>query len=81
MQSFLEGNFARYQEIKHLREGRVRRTSTGYAHVVYAVVVDDETRQLSNKDLVILCDEGNACFGGKVRSRSGEEATVEVYTD
>lgn len=81
MAAFQRGNFERYQEIKHLREGRVRRTGGGYAHTLYAVVIDDETRALSNDDLVILCDEGNACFGGVVRSRAGKEATVEVYTD
>jgi hypothetical protein len=69
----------RYSEIKHLAD-RVKRTATSYARNTYRVRLDDETRALTNDDLLLLCDGGNACFGGNVR-RLGDSASVDIYTD
>ena len=80
MEEKLRRNADRYAQIKHL-SNRVERESTGYAHVIYKVRQDDEVRALSSQDLILLADGGNACFGGKVLSRAGEHARVEVYTD
>ncbi|MEU4779247.1 hypothetical protein [Micromonospora sp. NPDC023633] len=78
--AFLRRNTERYEEIKHL-SNRVSRTATRYAEAIYEVVMDDETRALSDHDLVVLCDDGNACFGGAVRSPRDRTVTVAVYTD
>jgi hypothetical protein len=80
MHDYLEANAKRYQEIKHLAD-RVKFVSSGYAHKMLTVRLDDETKVLSDLDLVVLCDGGNACFGGAVGARFGESVSVEVYTD
>jgi predicted GTPase len=71
---------ARYREIEHLRD-RVELVSPGYAHTKYKVVLDGETRKLTDMDLIILADRGNACFGGQVSSRHAEVVYLSVYTD
>lgn len=76
----LRRNAERFEEIKHL-VNRVTRISNGYARTTYNVVLDEETSKLSDHDLIVLCDDGNACFGGNVGIRSGGSAPVAVYTD
>lgn len=76
----LRRNAERYAEIEHLRD-RITDRKSGYAHCDYTVRLDDETRRLTNDDLVLLCDQGNACFGGHVNHRFGDFASVTVYTD
>ena len=76
----LKANADRFEEIKHLGD-RVERTGSHYARTSYRVKLDDETRKLSDHDLVVLCDDGNACFGGHVGSRFGDAVAVDVYTD
>jgi hypothetical protein len=81
MHEFLEGNARRYEEIEHLRD-RVTYDGSSYARSSYRVRLDDETRLLTDHDLVVLCDQGNACFGGAVESsRFGDDVRVDVYTD
>jgi hypothetical protein len=80
MHDFLEGNARRYEEIKHLRD-RVTFVGSSYARASYTVRLDDETRPLTDNDLVVLCDRGNGCFGGAVESRFGDDVRVDVYTD
>jgi len=76
----LKANAEWYEANKGLAENRVKFVRSGYAHAIYSVVLDDQTRPLTDHDLVVLCDRGNACFGGSVR-RGINTATVEVYTD
>jgi hypothetical protein len=76
----LAANAERYKQIKHLGD-RVNRTATRYAETVYEVVMDEATSTLSDHDLIVLCDGGNACFGGAIRSPRGRTVTVAVYTD
>ncbi|MFG2165536.1 hypothetical protein [Micromonospora chersina] len=78
--ALLRRNAERYEEIKHLGDRACHSTSR-YAETVYEVVMDDETRKLSDHDLIVLCDRGNACFGGAIRSPRGRTVTVAVYTD
>lgn len=47
---------------------------SGYAHMKYRVVKNKPN--LSMKDLAIICDEGNLCFGHRV-----ESGLICVYTD
>jgi len=76
----LQANADRYEEIKHLRD-RVEIAGSSYARASYRVRLDDVTRELSDQDLIVLCDRGNACFGGHVGFRSHDSVAVDVYTD
>lgn len=46
----------------------------GYAHKKYKVIKNGPN--LSAKDIAIICDRGNLCFGYRV-----EGSTIIVYTD
>ncbi|MFG3639099.1 hypothetical protein ACGF3C_02345 [Micromonospora sp. NPDC047762] len=76
----LKANAERYEEIKHLRD-RVETAGSSYARASYRVHLDEATRDLSDQDLIVLCDRGNACFGGHVGFRSRDSVAVDVYTD
>lgn len=52
----------------------VVRTGSGYAHVKYRVLKN--APGLSMKDLAIICDRGNLCFGYRV-----EGGFICVHTD
>lgn len=52
----------------------VERCGTGYAHSKYRVLRNEPG--LSTKDLAIICDKGNLCFGYRVESQ-----IICVYTD
>ena len=47
---------------------------SGYAHTKYRVLKN--TPNLGSKDLAIICDRGNLCFGYRV-----EGPLIYVYTD
>ncbi len=47
---------------------------SGYAHMKYRVLRNKPN--LSMKELAIICDEGNLCFGYRV-----ENGIIRVYTD
>jgi hypothetical protein len=76
----LRRNAERFEEIKHLMD-RVTWIGASYARQRYTVKLDEATSKLSDHDLIVLCDDGNACFGGEVGTRSGGSAPVAVYTD
>lgn len=61
-----------YQEIKD--KAKVSFVKTGYAHKVYVVV--DNPENLSTKELALICDSGNLCFGYRTK---GEQ--IIIHTD
>lgn len=76
---YLAWNSKRFKEIEHLRD-RVKFEGSGYAHARYTVTLDAETCKLTRRELMVLCDQGSACFGGDV-CWLGNKASVEIYTD
>ncbi|WP_317334136.1 hypothetical protein [Streptococcus orisratti] len=46
----------------------------GYAHSLYEIYKN--TPQLSTKELALICDGGNLCFG-----HSSLGSTIKIYTD
>lgn len=52
----------------------IQRIGSGYAHAKYRVVKNGPG--LSTKDLAIICDDGNLCFGYRT-----EGSIICVYTD
>lgn len=52
----------------------VERVGTGYAHTKYQVLRN--APKLSNRDLAIICDRGNLCFGYRM-----EGGCICVHTD
>lgn len=52
----------------------VERCGSGYAHTKYRVL--SNKAGLSTKDLAIICDKGNLCFGYRT-----EGQIICVYTD
>lgn len=52
----------------------VQRVGSGYAHVKYRVLKN--TPNLSTRDLAVICDSGNLCFGYRT-----EGSIICVYTD
>lgn len=52
----------------------VGRVGGGYGHSLYEVYKN--TPQLSTKELALICDDGNLCFG-----RSSLGNTIKIYTD
>lgn len=79
MAAFLRANADRYRQIEHLRE-RVEPAGSSYGRTSYRVVLDSASHGLSDNDLIVLCDQGNACFGGRVE-RGATHAIVDVFTD
>lgn len=76
----LRNKALRYEEIKHLGD-RVESLGASHARACYQVKLDEDTEDLSDKDLIILCDRGNGCFGGHVHTRGGDSVLVDIYTD
>lgn len=62
-----------YEQIKDKAE--VRLISTGYAKKVYEVISNPES--LSMKELALIADKGNLCFG--YRTRGNYE--IIIHTD
>lgn len=61
-----------YEEIKDKAE--LKCMSTGYAHKKYKVV--DNPENLSYKELALIADRGNLCFGYRV-----EGDRIVIHTD
>ena|GEM_PF-1439318 len=56
----------RHEQLKRFRDDIKITKSTGYAHIKFtAIPLTDEARQLSARDILIIADNGNLCFGGK----------------
>jgi hypothetical protein len=74
----------RYEEIKDCPKTiKILGSSVGYASTVYVGEVYNE--ELSDEDILILCDKGNTCFGGVVSRGKDSQGRVtfkaKVYTD
>ena len=69
----------RYEEIKHLADKMSIKRTPAYAHTKCSGELIEDV-ELSNLDILLLCDRGNTCFGGEVY-RYGKTFTASVYTD
>ncbi len=62
----VEKNGVRYDAVKHLASKFEWSTTPGYAHFRYeAITTDPEARSLDARDVALLADGGNLCFGGR----------------
>lgn len=66
-------NLKIYNEIKDKAE--VRLVSNGYAHKIYEVVSNPEN--LSMRELALIADSGNLCFGYRTRGKH----EIIIHTD
>ena len=58
-------NTARFKEIEHLaKELNIKKASMYGRNQFSGVLPTDETKALSEKDLALIADHGNLCFGG-----------------
>ena len=74
----------RYEEIKDCPKTiKILSSYVGYASRKYVGEVYNE--DLSDEDILILCDKGNTCFGGVVSRGKDSQGRVtfeaKVYTD
>jgi hypothetical protein len=75
-----EENSERYDEIVALRPHLNLTKDSGYNTVRFKGVINDETAHLSEKDLALIADDGNLCFGGYC-VKSDTSFHGEYYTD
>lgn len=85
-ETMMQENSKRYNEIKHLQNAYKWSKSPGYAHFTYtAIALTEEAEQLSARDVALLADHGNLCFGGRDFSRYVRDGKVKysgtVHTD
>lgn len=71
----------RYQQLSRFVE-RIPRGMSDYGRKIYDLDMtnDLDLGGLTDSDLVLLCDGGNACYGGRVE-RTATRTRVVVYTD
>lgn len=80
MRAIPHGHMVRFWEIRHLRF-HVQTNKIGHSWTRYKVMMNEETSQLSDADLTILTDGGDARFGGYVSAtRDGKWKFVSVYS-
>lgn len=77
-QEIQEQRYNRYKELKDKKAISIESVRTGYAQKTYTGAVNDPN--ISELDVLILCDDGNTCFGGRV-TMSAKRFTATVYTD
>ena len=74
---------ARFEELKTQYPGIVEKIRTGQnpqrGRTKYSGTIPEGV-ELSKRDIAIICDEGNICFGGFVTIR-GRRFDCEIYTD
>jgi hypothetical protein len=71
----------RYEEIFHLKRQFKWVKTPGYAHCRFEAIAEtDAARELSARDVLILADEGNLCFGGFCE-QADDRFTGKYYTD
>ncbi len=68
----------RYAEIKGKDRIKINNINVTYARNTYYGKIVDKT--LSHLDILLLCDNGNTCFGGTV-DIVGDRFVATVYTD
>lgn len=68
----------RYNEIQHLRDEVIKGSSVLYGRNEYHGDIGEH--KLSRKDVALLCDRGNTCFGGSV-SFNGTRFKCTIWTD
>jgi hypothetical protein len=73
--------YSRYKELKALNQPLIKIDSreSGYAHKIYRGEVLMEG--LSELDVLLLCDNGNTCFGGTCTINSNKKFVAKIYTD
>ncbi|MGU9239984.1 hypothetical protein ACV3Z1_14710 [Clostridium perfringens] len=70
----------RYNRFKELnkKDIKIESVSTTYARKTYKGTLLN--KNLSDLDILLLCDDGNTCFGGYV-SQVKDKFVAAVYTD
>lgn len=66
-----------YRRIKEAGTVSILEGMNGYSHKVYKGIAD---ASVTDKEILVYCDAGNACFGGEV-VRNGVRFVAKVYTD
>lgn len=71
--------FNRYKQLNK-DDIEIETVSLGYAHTDYKGKI--KNKELSELDILLLCDGGNTCFGGEVNISSDKSSfSATVYTD
>ena len=79
-----QANRDRYAQIKHLKTsehmswGKTPKYGKG---VFSGRLLSDEAKSLSEKDIAILMDDGNLCFGGYCNKMPDGSFSGAYYTD
>lgn len=77
-QEIQEQRHNRYKELEDKKAISIESVKVGYAQKTYTGTINDPN--ISDLDILIICDEGNTCFGGRVSSGNGRFIAT-VYTD
>jgi hypothetical protein len=75
-----KANYERYKEIEHLRGELQLSKQPAYGKGNFSGVLNESTRHLTEKDLALIADDGNLCFGGTC-TISGDRFSGSYYTD
>ncbi|WP_415341509.1 hypothetical protein [Clostridium perfringens] len=70
--------YNRFKELNRKEDIKIESISTTYARKTYKGTLLNEN--LSELDILLLCDDGNTCFGGYV-TKNGNNFVAAVYTD
>ena len=74
-------NYKRFKEISHMYDEITLNKSPQYGHTkFYGQLLTEEAKQLNEKDIALLADHGNLCFGGEC-TISGSQFTGRYNTD
>lgn len=69
--------YARFKELNR-DDITIESVNSGYAQKTYRGKVNN--KELSDLDILLICDSGNTCFGGTVSKGNGNFVAT-VYTD
>ena len=80
-QALMAENRARYSEIEHHLKAIDMKRNPAYGKGEFrGTLKTDEEKRLSEKDLALLADRGNLCFGGHC-TISGDRFSGACWTD
>ena len=70
--------YNRFKELSKEEKIKIDSVMPSYGRTTYKGTILNES--LSELDILLLCDDGNTCFGGYV-TKNGNNFVAAVYTD
>lgn len=77
-ESLRDERYKRFKQLNKKEDIKIDSISTIYSKKTYKGTILN--KNLSELDILILCDNGNTCFGGYV-NKNGNRFEAVVYTD